>query len=121
MKRILLALLVLVFTLGVFAAADLNGKWRITTQSPMGERSSDMSIVQESEKIEVTISSQRGDQVFQGSVKGDEVSWSGTRRTPNGDEFTVTYRGRIEGNAMKGTVEMGGRGSFDWKAERVEK
>jgi len=113
--------LVMVSVLFVFAAVStVAGNWTITMQSPRGERTNDMKITQDGEKIQVTITSQRGDQTYDGTIKGTDITWSGTRQTPDGNEFTVTYKGKVEGDTMKGTMEMGDRGSFDWSAQKAK-
>ncbi len=120
-KTLFAVLLALILSAGAFAAAaDLSGAWTITMRSPMGERSNDMKIVQEGEKLTVTIQSPRGEQTYAGTGKGAAVTWSGKRQRPDGVEVSVTYTGKLEGEMLKGTVQMGDRGSFDWSAVRVK-
>ncbi|MBN2399949.1 MAG: hypothetical protein JXI33_06370 [Candidatus Aminicenantes bacterium] len=102
------------------AATSIAGNWKITLQSPRGERTHDMKVVQDNDKLQVTMQSPRGEQVYQGTIQGADITWSGTRQTPDGREFTVTYSGKVEGDTMKGTVQMGDRGSFDWSVARAQ-
>jgi hypothetical protein len=63
----------------------------------MGERSKDMKIVREGEKLTVTVQSPRGEQAYAGTFKDGTLTWSGKRQTPDGREFTVVYTGKPEG------------------------
>ncbi len=120
MKRNLLLIAFVLLAATLSAATALTGNWKITMQSPMGERTSDMTIVQDGEKLDVVIISPRCEQKYQGSIQGADVTWSGKRQTPNGMEIVVTYTGKVENDILKGTVQMGERGSFAWSAVRVK-
>jgi len=102
----------------LLAATALAGKWQITMQSPMGERTNEMTIVQDGEKLEVIILSPRGEQKYLGTIKGTDVTWSGKRQNQMGMEILVTFKGKIENDLLKGTVQMGDRGTFEWSAVR---
>lgn len=115
----LTAALALVFISGLLleaAEVDVSGDWTLTMVTPRGEMSMDMAIVQEGEKISVTMKSPRGDTTGEGTIKGNEIEWAVTRSTPRG-EFTTTYKGTVEGDTMKGTVEMFNQ-TVEWKATR---
>lgn len=117
---IMLSLLALASALGLAQAAapaNVNGAWEITVTTPRGERTSAMTIVQDGEKLKVTMTGQRGDVTGEGTIKGNEISWTVTRTTPRG-EMTSAYKGKVEGDAMSGDVEMGSFGSAPWKAAR---
>jgi uncharacterized protein (DUF58 family) len=120
MKRSLLLIAFVLLAAALAAATALAGNWKITMQGPRGERTSDMTIVQDGEKLEVTILAPRGEQKFQGSIQGADIAWTGKRQTPNGMEIVVTYKGKVENDLLKGTVQMGERGSFTWSAVRVK-
>ena len=120
-KTLFVFLLALLVFGGTFAATPpIGGKWRLTMQSPMGERCDDMTVAQEGEKLTVTIQSPRGEQTYQGTIKESAVTWSGKRLGPNGMEFVVVYAGKLDKDALKGTVQMGDRGTFEWSAARAK-
>ncbi|MBM3285112.1 MAG: hypothetical protein FJY81_04505 [Candidatus Aminicenantes bacterium] len=97
---------------------DVSGEWDFTMQTPRGERTSTIKIVQDGEKITVTMPGFRGGEVTgEGTIKGNEIEWTITRSTPQG-EFTVTYKGTVEGNTMSGTAEMGQMGTVEWSAKK---
>lgn len=120
MKKMCSILALLAFAaLGLAAQnADVAGDWQLTLQTPRGERSMDMSIVQEGEKITVTMRGMRGgESTGEGTIKGNAIEWSITRSTPRG-EFTSSYKGTVEGDTMSGTVEMGNFGTMEWTATK---
>lgn len=114
MKKLTLLFLALAVT-GLLAAAslaDISGAWEITTVTQRGEMKSDVTFVQDGEKLTVTLVSMRqGSPVEskgEGTIKGADVEWKITRQTQRG-EFTTTYKGKIvDDNNMAGTMEMGG-------------
>ena len=115
------AALVLVAALPIKASdGDVTGKWKMTSQSPRGERVSEIVLAQEGEKLTVTSKDREGNDVkSEGTVKGTEITWKRTVTTPNG-EMVMVFKGKIDGKTMKGTAEFGEMGSGEWKAERVE-
>jgi hypothetical protein len=101
------------------AAEGVSGKWKMTAQTPRGERTYDVTMEQTGEKLVVTSKDRQGNDVkSEGTVKGADITWTMTRTTPNG-EFTITYKGKVEGKTMSGTSETP-RGTGEWKAEKVE-
>jgi hypothetical protein len=104
------------------SAADVNvsGKWNVTTNTPRGERTAEMTFQQEGEKLTVTSKNRRGEEVkSSGTVKGTEISWTTTFQTQQG-EMTIKHTGKVEGDTMTGTIDMGGGRTGEWKAERVK-
>jgi hypothetical protein len=102
------------------AAADVSGKWKLTSKSPRGERVSEIALVQDGEKLTVTSKDRDGNDVkSEGSVKGAEITWTTKRQGPMG-EMVIVYKGKIEGKTMAGSTEFGQMGSGEWKAEKIE-
>jgi hypothetical protein len=123
MKKALLVLLLLTLTgLPLLAAdpANVAGKWKMTMTTPRGERVTEYTITQDKDKISLTWIGGREnqEQKAEGTVTGNDIQWSFSRETPNGT-FSMTYKGTVTGDTMKGTVE-GPMGVVDWKGERVK-
>jgi hypothetical protein len=122
---VLAGLLGLALVVGLAArssAADVNvsGKWTVTTTTPRGERTSEMTFLQEGEKLTVTSKNRRGEEVKStGTVKGTEIAWTTTFQTPQG-EMTVKHAGKVAGDTMSGTIDMGGGRTGEWKAEKAK-
>lgn len=96
---------------------DVSGTWELTMQSPRGERTSEITIAQEGDKITVTMPGRQGGEMTgEGTVSGNEIEWSITRSTQRG-EFTLTYKGTVSGDTMTGTVDMRGN-AMEWTAKK---
>jgi hypothetical protein len=110
-------------------AADPAGTW--TWESPGrqgGEpRKSTLKLKVEGTKLLGTITTpgrQGGDpvvtEISEGKVNGAEVSFAVVREF-NGNKFTMKYKGKVEGDAIKGTIESERDGNVrtrDWEAKR---
>ncbi len=116
MKRLFsLALVVLLASAVVLAAANITGQWDMTRKTPRGDQTSTVTFTQDGEKLTVKMPGRNGEEITgSGTVKGNDVEWTITRTTPQG-EFTMTYKGKVDGNKMSGTMQMGER-SMEWSA-----
>ncbi len=106
-------------------AADPNGtwKWTFTTQNGQ-EIESSVTLKQEGDKLTGKVT--RGEQstdISDGTFKDGEVSFNVVRER-NGQKFTAHYAGKVEGDALKGKIEIkfgDNERSFDWNATREKK
>ena len=113
----LCSLVLFVASLGALGV-DVSGDWEITSEGRQGPRTQDAHIEQDGEKITVTMQGFRGDEMTgKGTIKGNEIEWSFNISTQRGD-FTITYKGKVEGDTMSGTVQMGDRGSREFTAKK---
>jgi hypothetical protein len=99
--------------------ANVAGEWEMTSEGRQGPRTTSIKIEQDGEKITVTMPGFRGEGEMkaEGTIKGNEIEWSITRQTQRGD-MTITYKGKVEGNTMSGTVQMGDFASREWTAKK---
>jgi hypothetical protein len=117
-RNIALAALVLLAPLTLCLAQEsVSGEWDLTINTPRREMTSTAKFVQEGEKLSVTMISPRGESTGTGTIKGADIEWTVTRETPRG-QFTITYKGKVEGNTMKGEAQMGEFGTAEWKATK---
>ena len=56
----------------------------------------------------------------EGKIKDKDVSWSVVVNGPMG-EIVLAFKGKLDGEAMAGTVTMGDAGEADFKAKRTSK
>jgi hypothetical protein len=97
---------------------DVSGEWELTIKTPRGDMAMTAKFTQDGEKLTVSMVGPRGgESKGEGTIKGNAVQWSVTRTGPDGTEFTVTYKGTVEGTTMSGTAENP-RGTADWKATK---
>lgn len=99
--------------------ADIAGVWEMTTQgTPQGDMTSEATFVQEGEKIKYTAAGFGGmEMTGEGTVKGQDVEWTVVISTPQGD-FTLTYKGKVDGETMTGEVQAGEFGAFPFTAKK---
>src|SRR4051812_14481126 len=105
--RLLCSLLALAVATSAFAA-DPAGLWKWTTHSPNGDIETTLKLEAKDGKLAGAYSNQFGDTAisnvsFQGDVLAFEVV-----RDFNGTKFVVKYRGKLEGDTIKGTLEAPG-------------
>lgn len=88
-------------------AADISGKW--VSEMPGrdgGTVTTTYNFKVSGSTLTGTISSQRGDQeITEGKVTGDEITFATVRETPNGT-MKIVYKGKISGNEIRLTREM---------------
>ncbi len=115
----LLAMALLVVPMSALQV-NVAGDWEMTSQGRQGPRTSTLNIQQDGEKITVTMPGMRGGGEIkaEGTIKGNELQWTITRPGRGGEEFTITYKATVEGDTMKGTVQMGDFGSREWTAKK---
>lgn len=107
-------------------AADATGKW---TWMQRGQNNTEVQInlelKQQGEKLTGTY--QRGadgqkTEIKEGTIKENQVSFLIVREF-NGQEFKITYKGKLEGDSITGTSSFtrdGQERSREWKATRAK-
>jgi hypothetical protein len=104
---------------------DVNGTWTWAMQRQNGAgRQVTLTIKQDGEKVTGTISNNFGgdSDIEEGTFKDGEVTFK-TTRTRGGMEIVTTYKGKLQGDTIKGKVETEQRGQKvprDWEATRVK-
>jgi hypothetical protein len=99
--------LLLVLSTATAQAADPNGTWTWTFERQGGESVDiKLDLKAEGEKLTGKIySGERETEITDGTFKDDEVTFKSVRER-NGNKFVMTYKGKVEGDAIKGTVEF---------------
>ena len=105
----------------VVAAVNITGDWELTVKTPQGDRTRPISFVQDGEKLTVKLTGRDGQEIVsEGTVKGNDVEWTTVRTGPDGTEFKMVYKGKVEGDKIVGTFEMRGQ-PVEWTAVRKAK
>ncbi|HJT77923.1 MAG TPA: hypothetical protein VJ739_12040 [Gemmataceae bacterium] len=106
-------------------AASPTGTWKWSTTNNNGQtRETTLKLKQDGDKLTGTISGRNGQEtpIEDGTYKNGEVSFKVTRER-NGQKFTSTYTGKVEGDTLKGKREFernGEKQSRDFEAKRVK-
>lgn len=98
---------------------NLSGEWQMSSTTPRGQRSSEMSILHEG--ATATAKTDRGK--LNMLVEGNTISWSATFNTPQGS-MRANFTGTIEGDSfMSGTFQVPDSPMADrkmnWSASRI--
>ncbi len=104
-------------------AKDVNitGAWDMTTQTPNGDMPGEVTFTQERETLKVLMADRQGvPRTGEGTVKDGLVQWTLTISGPNGD-FTIFFKGKIDGEKISGEVQAGDFGTFTWFATKKKK
>jgi hypothetical protein len=109
-------------------AVNPTGTWKWAPANP-GSKAVEFTITLklQGETLTGTITkSSNTTTITNGVVKGDEVSFQTRKEAsyPKGTIVTTTYRGKLSGDTIKGTVEIdaGDKNFSDvWEAKRVKK
>ena len=100
-------------------AGDVVGTWEISSETPRGPRTQELTIHEADGVYGGTITGRRGEMDV-GVVKVDDdmFSFARTVSTPNGD-FALSYAGKVDGDSISGTVTTP-RGANQFTGKRME-
>jgi hypothetical protein len=99
-------------------ADNITGVWNFNVETPAGTGTPVFTLKQEGEKVTGTYKGQLGEAPVAGTVKGNDVMLM-IKVSPQGEEITVTYTGKITGkDAMSGKATFGSLGEGNWTAKK---
>ena len=119
--RTVTALFVLLLALAIPAlAADISGQWTATFNTQVGEQHYVYTFKVDGEKLTGTAKSDNGNVTIEnGTVKGDDVSFV-ENLDYQGQKLVITYTGKVSGDEIKFTRDVGGFGKEELVAKRVK-
>ena len=93
------------------SAADVSGNWKSKMETPRGTMERTIQLKQDGDKLTGKIVTQRGEQeIKDGKVSGDSIEFKVDQRMgQGGDTVSVTYKAKITGDKMEGTMQAGDR------------
>ena len=101
-------------------AADVSGKWTASFETQIGVQNYTYEFKLDGEKLTGTAKSQFGQgPIVDGTVKGDEISFV-ENLDFNGQQVRITYKGKIAGDEIKFTRQVGEFASEDLVAKRAK-
>lgn len=120
MRRLFLtALLGLGALSGRAAAQSVAGEWDASMSTPGGVRSFRIEFKVSGDTLTGTVKREAGDVPLHGTIKGNVVKFWYTI-SYNENPFVLTMTATVEGDTMKGTVDMGGQAEDQFSAKRVK-
>ena len=95
-----------------------DGTWNLTMQTPMGERTSKLTLSTAGGSL---TGQQEADgnttEIAEGTVNGNEVSWKVSITNPM--PLTLTFNGTVDGNSLNGNADTGMFGSFPFQGTKA--
>ena len=123
-KRVLLIVSVVLLCLIPALAASVSGKWTTVITTAIGEMNYTFDFKVEGEKLTGKAVMSMGDAssesvLTEGSVKGDEISFVETLKV-QGQELKCEYKGKISGDEIRGSRNVGSFGAEEFVAKRAK-
>jgi hypothetical protein len=119
-RKALLAVLFLAFGSVAVLAADFNGKWTATVESPRGTQTLTIDLKVDGAKLTGAVTTPRGEMaISDGKIDGDNISFA-TVMSRDGNEFKMLYTGKAVGDTIKFTRQAGDRPAQEFTATRVK-
>ena len=96
----------------------IDGSWNLTINTPMGAQSSKLEVASAGAALTGTQTGAQGSQAIEnGAVNGDEASWSIDIVVPM--PMTLSFKGKVVGDTISGTVTLGAFGDSTFMGERA--
>ena len=88
-------------------ATNVTGEWAFAVTTDQGGGNPTITFKQDGEKLTGKYNGQLGAADLNGSVKGDAITFTFTVDV-QGQQAPVTYKGTVEKNTMKGSLDIAG-------------
>jgi hypothetical protein len=99
---------------------DVSGTWDLSVESPQGARTLTSTFKQDGEKLTGVQSGEMGELPLEGTIKGADIAFA-IVIDMQGQQMTIAYAGKVDGETMSGTIEFGSFGSSTWTAKKQPK
>jgi len=99
-------------------ALDVSGQWDVRIDYPAGSSTHTLNLRQQGNRIE---GSHQGDFVSRdlaGTISGDEIRVSSAYTERHGDALIFTFTGKVAGDEISGSLDMGEYLGAKWTAKR---
>ena len=123
--RLLRSILAVTLTAATVFAADAIGTWKWQITSPNGSIETTLKLALTNGKLAGTYQNQFGETAIKDATFKDDTLAFAVDRAINGNTFTLKFRGKVDGDTIKGEIDMpnfGGDGTrkVEWNAQRVK-
>jgi hypothetical protein len=96
---------------------DVTGVWAFTVATDQGSGTPTLTFKQDGEKLTGKYEGQLGNADLTGTVKGNAITFTFTVDV-QGQQAPVTYKGTVEKNTMKGSLDIAGMVNGTFTAAR---
>jgi L-seryl-tRNA(Ser) seleniumtransferase len=101
-------------------AADLSGRWDVHIEYTAGKSDHTLHLRQQGNRVEGTHQGDFVSRDLTGTIEADSVQLTSTYTERHGDSLMFTFAGRMTGNEIEGTLDMGEYLTGKWTARRHE-
>lgn len=117
MKKLVMSLLLFAFAA---CAADITGNWKATAEGPQGAMERTFTFKQDGAKVtgETTSSFAGKSTITDGKIDGDTVTFTIMIKIQD-QEMKMNYKGKVNGNEIKFSVDGFGGQTIEWNAKKV--
>ncbi len=105
-------------------ASDPAGAWRWKITTPNGEVETTLTLTAKDGKLAGIYSNSYGETPISNATFKDDVLTFTVDREIGGNKFTLKFQGKVEGDTVKGSIEVPGMNGgdarkMDWNGQRV--
>ena len=95
-----------------------DGTWKLTMQTPIGERKSTLALQEAGGGLTGKLTGEEGNStdIFEGKASGDSVSFKAAIKSPM--PLTLEFTGKVAGDKIAGNVSASGVGSWPFQGSR---
>ena len=95
-----------------------DGTWKLTMQTPIGERKSTLALQSSGATLTGKMTADEGvsTDIYEGKIAGADASWKADIKNPM--PLTLAFTGKIDGDKISGTVSAGAIGSWPFSGSR---
>ncbi len=124
LRNTLVALVATYLLAAAAFASDISGSWKWTTEGRNGSRESSAEFLLTDGVLTGSIAGRDGDTaISDATFEEGKIAFS-LERERRGEKMVITYKGKLEGDTITGTMVRPGRDgekrSSDWVATRAE-
>ena len=98
---------------GQSTKVDVTGSWELSFPGMDMPMTIVANYKQDGEKLTGTQAGPNGDSPLEGTVKGNEITY-----TIKGDMGAIVFTGKVDGDTITGSADLGGMGTMKWTAKR---
>jgi L-seryl-tRNA(Ser) seleniumtransferase len=99
-------------------ASDLTGRWDVRIQYAAGRSTHTLHLSQQGGQITGNHQGDFTSRDISGSISGDTIQLSSNLSEPRGDSVNYRFTGKVTGDKLAGTLDMGEYLTASWTAER---
>ena len=97
---------------------SVDGAWTVTVSTPRGDQVSTLTIQSDGAAFTATMAGQRGtSEIKDGKINGANLSWTNQITSPM--PMTLTFKGKVSGDSLSGSVTLGPFGDSTFQGERA--